>query len=206
MNGLFLFVLQDRMKHKKIAAFSLLILLFLVAAMFVSKRVGLNPFHAAGDRIDSLDGVVVYYNGGFSHVEGRNLTKDGYNLGLKYQCVEFVKRYYYEKFDHEMPNSYGNAVDFFDPSVKDGAINNQRDLVQFTNGSFSKPIPGDLLIFGGTSSNPYGHVAIISDVRTDKIELIQQNASPSRVEEDLEKQEGKWRIANDRILGWLRMK
>ena len=54
-----------------------------------------------GQKIDSLNGVYVFYNGNVSHVMGRNTTKDGYNLGLKYQCVEFVKRYYYEYFNHK---------------------------------------------------------------------------------------------------------
>lgn len=47
----------------------------------------------AGAPLDSLNGVVVYYNDGMGAVHGRN-TVDGYNVGLKYQCVEFVKRYY----------------------------------------------------------------------------------------------------------------
>ena len=74
-----------------------------------------------GDPLDSLNGVVVYCNGGFSGNSGRNMV-DGYNIGLKYQCVEFVKRYYFERFDHRMPNSYGHAKDFFDSTVADCAF------------------------------------------------------------------------------------
>ena len=66
-----------------------------------------------GDKVDSLNGVFVYYNHSVGNVSGRNTTADGYNLGLKYQCVEFVKRYYYENLNHKMPNSYGHAKDFF---------------------------------------------------------------------------------------------
>ncbi|OCG61857.1 hypothetical protein [Gilliamella sp. GillExp13] len=62
----------------------------------------------------------VYYNGSINNVRGRNIAKDGYNLGLKYQCVEFIKRYYYQRFNHKMPNSYGHAKEFFDPSIVDG--------------------------------------------------------------------------------------
>ncbi|MFA0963395.1 hypothetical protein AB9P05_16445 [Roseivirga sp. BDSF3-8] len=51
-------------------------------------------------------------------VSGRNLTPDGYNLGLKYQCGEFMKRYYYLHLNHKMPDSYGHARDFFNPSLK----------------------------------------------------------------------------------------
>ena len=40
--------------------------------------------HAAGDPLDSLNGVVVFYNAGIGNVSGRNVV-DGYNVGLKYQ-------------------------------------------------------------------------------------------------------------------------
>ncbi|SUD83261.1 Uncharacterised protein [Stutzerimonas stutzeri] len=55
--------------------------------------------------------------------KGGNLSKDGYNLGLRYQCVEFVKRYYFERHGHRMPDTYGHAKSFFDPSLGDGALN-----------------------------------------------------------------------------------
>jgi hypothetical protein len=61
----------------------------------------------------------VYYNGGVANVVGRNVSVDGYNLGLKYQCVEFVKRYYYQHLGHKMPDTYGHAKDFFDRNVAD---------------------------------------------------------------------------------------
>ncbi len=59
-----------------------------------------NTAHAAssndiGSIIDEFNGVAVYYNHNVGNVSGRNLAPDGYNLGLKYQCVEFVKRYYF---------------------------------------------------------------------------------------------------------------
>jgi hypothetical protein len=97
--------------------------------------------HKFGTKVDSLNGVNVYYNGKVSNISGRSLTSDGYNLGLKYQCVEFVKRYYYEHLNHKMPNSYGNAKDFFNPRLKDGQMNHDRKLIQYTNGGQSLPKP-----------------------------------------------------------------
>lgn len=76
------------------------------------KKFNFNSEHTVGQAIDSLNGVYFYYNGSVDNVVGRNTTADGYNLGLKYQCVEFVKRYYFEHFNHKMPNSYGHAKDF----------------------------------------------------------------------------------------------
>ena len=133
------------------------------------------------------------------------MTPDGYNLGLKYQCVEWCKRYLYEHLDHKMPNSYGNAKDFFDTSLKDGQINKERNLMQYKNPSFTKPEVNDLLVFDGTKLNQYGHVAIISEVSGKEIEIIQQNVgASSRARYSLKFRNDKWQIKNSQVIGWLR--
>jgi surface antigen len=160
-----------------------------------------------GDPVDSLNGVVVYYNGPVGNVVGRYVAADNYNLGLKYQCVEFVKRYYYEYYRHKMPDSYGHAKDFFDPNVKDGGKNKSRDLTQYRNPSRSRPQVGDLLVFAGTGSNPYGHVAIVSRVYEDHLEIIQQNPGAlgrSRANFALSRQGEAWKIEHGLMSGWLR--
>ena len=194
-------------KFKKRIVLILGVLILLVLCFFVFKKINLNPNYEVGQEIDSLNGVSVYYNGGVGNVDGRELTKDGYNLGLKYQCVEFVKRYYYDALKHKMPDSYGHAKDFFNPLVKDGELNTQRNLNQFINPSSAKPRVNDLLVYSGTLLNKYGHVAIISKVTDNAIEIIQQNPGPfgdSRENYILVNEDGKWRITNDRIIGWLR--
>lgn len=166
-----------------------------------------NPLSLeVGEKVDSLNGVYVYYNGSVGHVAGRNLAPDGYNLGLKYQCVEFVKRYYYQHLNHKMPDSYGHAKDFFQKNLKDGALNTRRNLHQYTNGSATKPRVNDLLVFDGHSGNPYGHVAIVSAVKKGKIEIIQQNPGPferSRAEMPLKQENGLWVVDQEGVLGWL---
>lgn len=160
-----------------------------------------------GQAIDSLNGVYVFYNGDVGNVTGRNLTRDGYNLGQKYQCVEFVKRYYYEHLNHKMPDSYGHAKDFYDKNLSDGQRNKKRGLAQYSNPSRTKPKVNDLIIFAGTTFNKYGHVAIVSKVTVTEIEIIQQNPGPystSREKITLEVKNGNWKIANKRVLGWLR--
>ncbi|MDF3028405.1 MAG: hypothetical protein K0S23_2712 [Fluviicola sp.] len=162
-----------------------------------------------GERLDSLNHVIVYYNGGMGNVSGRNTAPDGYNIGLKYQCVEFVKRYYYEHYKHKMPNAYGNAIDFFNKALEDGELNADRDLIQYTNPSRKKPQVGDLIIMDATWTNEYGHVVIVSRVSDDEVEIIQQNAgNPDHPRDvyDLELNDGLWEIDHSRILGWLRMK
>jgi hypothetical protein len=115
-----------------------------------------NPRYRVGQEIDRLNGVPVYFNGGVGHTSGRTPTPEGYNIGLKYQCVEFVKRYYYERFGHKMPDSYGHAKEFFQADLEDGALNVQRNLLQFRNGGAACPRPDDLLVFGPPYSTATG--------------------------------------------------
>ncbi len=186
---------------------SIIISLLIISAFLLRKPL-LFYTYEHGDAIDSLNHVKVFYNGSIKTVKGRNLTEDGYNLGLKYQCVEFVKRYYYEHLNHKMPDSWGHAESFFNPELQDGQHNKKRNLTQYTNPSISKPKPDDLIVMKGSGSNNYGHVAIVSKVFENDIEIIQQNPgahSPSRKNIDLSlTKEGKWKIENDRISGWLR--
>jgi len=161
----------------------------------------------AAQAIDNLNGVNVYYNGKVSNVMGRNVTADGYNLGLKYQCVEFIKRYYYEYYDHKMPNSYGHAKDFINHSIADGMMNRDRGLRQFTNGSISRPRTGDIMVFGATPYNKYGHIGIVSKSGRNIIEMIHQNPGPgnaSRVTYKMQRTDDKWYVQNEYALGWLR--
>ena len=157
-----------------------------------------------GEVIDSFNGVEVYHNGSFGNVSGRNTTADGYNLGLRYQCVEFVKRYYYQHLGHRMPDSYGHAKDFFDPGLADGALNRRRNLLQYTNPSRVRPRVGDLVVFDGTTFNKFGHVAIVSEVTDSEIEIIQQNTGRSRQTIGLRKKQGGWSLKDGDVRGWLR--
>lgn len=187
---------------------TLVLIIAVAAAYWCATRLNLNPNHQPGEKIDELNGVAVYYNGGVNHTAGRNLSQDGYNLGMKYQCVEFIKRYYYQHFHHKMPDAFGHAKSFFNPGIKDGKLNTARGLIQFHNGSAQSPQAEDIIVFAPWVFNPYGHVAIISRVEADQIEIIQQNPGPfghSRETIALEQQNGHWIIQHSRALGWLRL-
>jgi hypothetical protein len=194
-------------RSRRVAVTTVLVLGLLVLCWWAATHLNLNPRYRVGQEVDRLNGVVVFYNGGVAHNSGRNLAPDGYNLGIKYQCVEFVKRYYYEHLKHKMPDSYGHAKQFFDPTLADGALNTHRDLLQFTNGGESKPCPDDLLVLGSSLMNRYGHVAIVSQVTATDLEVVQQNPGPfgsSRERFMLVSKDGHWLCENRRVLGWLR--
>lgn len=177
-----------------------------VAGYWAVTCFNLNPTRDVGAVVDEFNGVKVYYNGGVNNSEGRNLYRDGYNLGIKYQCVEFIKRYYFERFSHRMPDPYGHARDFFDPATAQGALNGKRALVQYRNGQSEKPRVDDLIVFAPTLFNPYGHVAIVAGVTDREVEIVQQNPGPfadSRARFSLQMTGGQWTVSGG-TLGWLR--
>lgn len=182
----------------KVVGIAVVALLVLVSSKTVFKR---------GEVIDMHNGIEVYYNGeDFTNVSGRNLTENGYNLGLKYQCVEFVKRYYYKYYGHKMPNTYGHAKEFFDQSLPDVAINYDRGLLQFRNIRYEAPKEGDILVYDGYGGNPFGHIGIITEVTDDEIEYISQNVGEkTRQRVKLVEFQGIYTVADYDVLGWLRL-
>ena len=186
----------------------LLLAALLFGAQYALTRMALNAKAARGAVIDSFNGVAVYYNGGVNETHGRHLTADGYNLGLKYQCVEFVKRYYHARFGHRMADAYGHARAFFQPGLASGALNRQRGLLQFANGGSEPPRVEDILVFGPSLFNPYGHVAIVAEVNAHAVIVVQQNAGPllsSREAFPYRRRGAQLWLADERVLGWLRL-
>jgi hypothetical protein len=80
------------MKIKKLIYLQVGLIIFAFVGFIIAKKFSFITNPSVGQKIDSLNGVYVFYNGKVSNVSGRNKAPDGYNLGLKYQCVEFVKR------------------------------------------------------------------------------------------------------------------
>lgn len=157
-----------------------------------------------GKVLDNYRGVPVYDNGLlFFRSYGKNYSQDGYYFGQKWQCVEFVKRFYYEAEHHKMPDVMGHAKSFFDENLPDGTLNSRRGLFQYRNGSTSKPCPDDLLVFTNTK---FGHVVIVTAVSENSLEVIQQNIlSGTRQQFSLVSSNGHYFVTSPREpAGWLR--
>lgn len=132
-----------------------------------------------------------------------NYSDDGYYYGLKWQCTEYVKRFYYTVYQHKMPDGAGNAKYYFNPMLEQGEYNNQRGLFQYKNGGDVKPREDDLIVF---TDGKYGHVAIISATGEDWIEVVQQNSEVPRKRYKLVKTDGGYDVDGDRKpAGWLRL-
>ena len=157
-----------------------------------------------GTIIDEYKGIVVYSNGtDYMSSHGLNFSndEDEYYFGYKWQCVEYVKRFYYEIYGHKMPDGAGNAKYFFNPMLSQGELNEQRGLIQYENGGDEKPRPDDLLVF---TDGAYGHVAIITEVGQDYIEVIQQNSEFPRERFELKVENGRYTIQGEKNPeGWL---
>ena len=158
-----------------------------------------------GRELDRYHGIPVFDNGVlFFRSHGRNYAPDGYYFGQKWQCVEFIKRFYYIAKHHRMPDVMGHARSFFDEAVPDGGLNGRRGLVQYRNGSTERPRPDDLVVFTDTK---YGHVGIVTKAGESAVEIIQQNIlGHTRQRLSLTVTNGHYFIASPRTpAGWLRL-
>jgi surface antigen len=176
-----------------------LLLVLLVAGTLVANH------RRVGRILDTYRGVPVYDNGLlFFRSYGRHYSPDGYYYGQKWQCVEYIKRFYHQAKGHQMPDVWGHARDFFDDALADGALNPRRGLVQYHNGAASQPQPDDLLVFTDTR---YGHVAIVAAVTSDSLEVVQQNIlGKPRQRFSLTTSNHRWFIRAPRVpAGWLRV-
>ncbi|CAN5279679.1 CHAP domain-containing protein [soil metagenome] len=149
-----------------------LLLVLMVIGLLIASAWAIN--HACiGKVIDEHNGVQVHYNGwSIAQSHGKHYHADGYYYGHQWQCVEFVKRYYYLHLGHTFPDGWGHAKDFIDTTLRNGELNERRGLQQYYNCGKMPIEPNDLLVY---TQGKYGHVAIVTEVGDDYVEIIQQN-------------------------------
>lgn len=160
---------------------------------------------AVGEVIARYRSVPAYQNGKtITTSHGKHYAADGYYYGQKWQCVEYVKRFYHDAHGHRMPSVWGHARDFFDPAVAHGEVNPARGMRQYQNGGDTAPKADDLLVFRGGS---LGHVAIVTKVTADSVEVIQQNIYGVATDSHpLVKSGGRFTVgAGKQPAGWLRL-
>jgi len=114
-------------------------------------------------------GVDVHSNGwaqstGSSCASSYSTSSPSVQDGWAWQCVELPARLYAVK---GWGTVHGNA----------SQIPGDAGLVAHPNGSGYRPVPGDLLIEGATSYEPYGHVAVVDSIAGLTIHAVEENAS-----------------------------
>lgn len=176
--------------------FILLLTLFGSLRLYYNKQIG--------DVIDNYNGVEIYFNSIPFTSKGESLNEDGYKFGEKYQALEFVKRYYFERYNYKFPEKFDSIEKLYNSTLKDGEKSLELGLVQYSNLSTYPFKEEDIILFKPTIYNPQGHIAIISKVEENSIEIIQQNCwKTTRKNIDTEKINNLWHIKDNKILGRL---
>jgi surface antigen len=116
-----------------------------------------------GTLLGSFNGVNVYSNGSPGYFSGVTNTVNGYVTGYKWQCVEYIVRYYWQVYGRKIRG--GNANDFYKTAASKG-------LKPYANGAAVGPQVGDILVSEG---GPNGHVAIVREVGSNYVVVAQQN-------------------------------
>ena len=111
----------------------------------------------------------------------RNYLEREY-MGYKWQCVEFARRFLY--LNHGVVfTDVGMAHEIFSLRFLRQVINEAiLPLQAFANGSKKKPEVGALLVWddGGVFKRT-GHIAIITEVFADKVRIVEQNLTHTRL-------------------------
>lgn len=142
-----------------------------------------------------------------------------YLTGEKWQCVEYVVRYYWVVY-HQDINVEGQrncGIDFWCTELNRNTWE-KRSLQQFKNDGPTPPLEGDILVFSSGVNDKFGHVAIVKSVNGEDVRIIQQNYYCNSNDADCELTykdghlSGFWN-KNDlsirssyQVLGWLRQK
>ena len=89
--------------------------------------------------------------------------------GWAWQCVELVSRLYAVR-GWGTVGTGGNGGAYYIPE-------GSPSLTFHRNGSGYIPVPGDLVIYNTTASNPYGHVSVVDSVSGARVNVVEENAS-----------------------------
>lgn len=129
-----------------------------------------------GTKVGEFNSVPAYSNGTTSFVSSDYNNYNGINTGMKWQCVEFVNRYYAKVYNMNLKDTeiYGNANTYFQNAGQAG-------LKTYANGGTTAPEVGDIICSNGGT---YGHVGIVRSVSTNSITVIHQNWSNSTADNE----------------------
>lgn len=133
-------------------------------------------------------------------VEGKFIDEDGWYGS---QCVDLWLNYNKYLYGSNWRNhsGWGNAKDYW----KNAGSSWQRIKNQVGNAS-QLPKPGDVMVWGATGSNPYGHIAIVLSATSKTFVVLQQDGFIDRDSDG--NADGvahrKTRYWTSSIIGWLR--
>lgn len=122
-----------------------------------------------GSTYGVVNGVDVFSNGASGYASNLYNSTQGFNTGMKWQCVELINRFYLAVYGLNIRISGTNADEYFSTASK-------RGLKAYSNGS-GAPRIGDIICFSGGS---YGHVGIIIEVASSYVKIAHQNGGSTK--------------------------
>jgi hypothetical protein len=165
------------------------ILLFSVFLILLYLSVRSDPIYGVTD-----NGVVAYFK--ISQYDLADHHLDGLPTGKKWQCVEFVRRYYMQIHRLTFP-SVADAYEMMKLTEFIDMDTQQPRPCTFYSPTESTPQKDDILIL---EHEEYGHTAIIVAVQGKRIRIAEQNWKPW----DAPYYSRELSVNDPRIIGWLR--
>ena len=173
---------------------------------------------AYGKELGNNEGVVGYSNCRDDYYSDQTFINGHHKIpsGLKWQCVEYARRYYQEKFGITFHDVEG-ASDIWNLEFVWNLRENKTHSFKSYPNKLSKTSPQvhDLVIYQKSHHLPYGHVAVVVDVDKDRQLVfiaeqnwtndIWQNSNYSRVLQLKKDSLGTFELQDDsgfEIIGW----
>lgn len=145
---------------------TIVLTLMVWCVQWVDMRVSAQEVLPCGQEMAQHRGVAAQSNGRDMHT-GNSCDSRG-EFGNRYQCVEYVKRFYAHVFGvADAADWRGNGGDYYRKAEGFG-------LVRFENGGANGPQVDDIMVFAGGA---HGHVAVVTRVTSDHVEIVEQNWS-----------------------------
>ena len=167
------------------------ILLLGVILILIYLSVRSDPIYGVTD-----NGVVAYCK--ISQYDLVDHHLDGLPTGKKWQCVEFVRRYYMQIHRLTFP-SVADAYEMMKLTEFIDMDTRQPHPCTFYSPTESTPQKDDILIL---EHEEYGHTAVIVAVQGKRIRIAEQNWNPW----DAPHYSRELSVDDPRIIGWLRTK
>ena len=180
--------------------------LILLSIMSILLLTSLNKEKALGE----VNNVISYANNNSNKNNYvNNIYVNNIYTGLKWQCVEFARRYLIINYNITF-NSIDNAYNIFDLPYFISLKNNMIiPIRKYVNGSKTPPMKDSLLIWNRYYKNT-GHVAIITNIDNTTITIAEQNYNNNSWNGNNYSRKlkivfdnGMYYIASNNILGWI---
>lgn len=120
-------------------------------------------------------GIPAYSNKHDMYFSGERSIDGNFFCGFKYQCVEFARRWLYERKALVLPDVSWSVHIFNLKEVFDAATAKPVRCVAIRNGTVVKPVADSLLIYPSEENNLVGHVAVITEVGDNWVRIADQN-------------------------------